>query len=262
MTYQTLDFSVENNVSIIRFNRPDAANGIDLTMAQELMRVAIACEENSEVRSILLTGNGKMFSAGGDLKSFAEFGAETSAKIKELMVYMHSAIARLARLDAPLIIAVNGTAAGAGFSLALSGDLVYASENAKFTMAYTAAGLSPDGSASYYLPRLVGLRRAQELMLTNRLLSADEAKDWGILTEVISADALYEHALTQAQKLAQGPSLAFGSVKTLLKNSSQNDLESQLELEAELMGKMSQTTDGLEGIQAFCEKRRPSFVGK
>lgn len=262
MTYQTLEFRIEDHVAIITFNRPEAANGIDLTLAQELMSAAIACEDNDEVRAVLLTGNGKMFSAGGDLKSFAEFGEQTSAKIKELMVYMHSAIARFARMDAPLIVAVNGTAAGAGFSMACAGDLVYAAQSAKFTMAYTAAGLSPDGSASYYLPRLVGLRRAQELMFTNRLLSADEAKDWGILTDVTENDALFETAFNTAKKLASGPTLAFGSVKKLLMSSSQESLETQLELEAQGMGAMTRTQDGLEGIQAFCEKRRPVFNGK
>ena len=262
MTYQTLEFRIEDHVAIITFNRPDAANGIDLTLAQELMAAAIVCEDNNDIRAVLLTGNGKMFSAGGDLKSFAEFGEQTSAKIKELMVYMHSAIARFARMDAPLIVAVNGTAAGAGFSMACAGDIVYAAQSAKFTMAYTAAGLSPDGSASYFLPRLVGLRRAQELMFTNRLLSADEAKDWGILTDVVANENLFETALTQAKKLAAGPTLAYGSVKKLLMSSSQESLETQLELEAKGMGAMTKTNDGLEGIQAFCEKRRPSFSGQ
>ena len=262
MTYQTLEFRIEDHVAIITFNRPDAANGIDLTLAHELMSAAIVCEDSSDIRAVLLTGNGKMFSAGGDLKSFAEFGEQTSAKIKELMVYMHSAIARFARMDAPLIVAVNGTAAGAGFSMACAGDIVYAAQSAKFTMAYTAAGLSPDGSASYFLPRLVGLRRAQELMFTNRLLSAEEAKDWGILTDVVANDELFETAFKQAKKLASGPTLAYGSVKKLLMSSSQESLETQLELEAKGMGAMTKTDDGLEGIQAFCEKRRPVFTGK
>ena len=262
MTYQTLEFRIEDHVAIITFNRPEAANGIDLNLAHELMSAAIVCEDDSDIRAVLLTGNGKMFSAGGDLKSFAEFGEQTSAKIKELMVYMHSAIARFARMDAPLIVAVNGTAAGAGFSMACAGDIVYAAESAKFTMAYTAAGLSPDGSASYFLPRLVGLRRAQELMFTNRLLSAAEAKDWGILTDVVANDELFNTALKQAKKLASGPTLAYGSVKKLLMSSSQESLETQLELEAKGMGAMTKTEDGLEGIQAFCEKRRPVFIGK
>lgn len=262
MIYQSLEFRIEDHVAIICFNRPEAANGIDISLAKELMHAAISCEDNAEIRAVLLTANGKMFSAGGDLKSFAEFGEQTSAKIKELMVYMHSAIARFARMDAPLIVAVNGTAAGAGFSMACAGDIVYAAASAKFTMAYTAAGLSPDGSASYFLPRLVGLRRAQELMFTNRLLTAKEAKEWGILTDVVDNEVLFETALKQAKTLASGPTLAFGSVKKLLMSSSQESLETQLELESKGMGAMTKTADGLEGIQAFCEKRRPVFKGQ
>ncbi len=262
MNYQTLNFSIEDQVAIITLNRPDSANGIDLTMAQELMDAAIFCEGNEDVRAVLLTGTGKMFSAGGDLKSFAEFGDQTAAKIKELMVYMHSAISRFERMPQPMVIAVNGTAAGAGFSIACSGDIVLAADSAKFTMAYTAAGLSPDGGASYYLPRLIGLRKTQELMLTNRLLSAEEAKDWGILTDVVAADELYETALKQAKRLAAGPTQAFGSVKSLLSATFQESLETQLENEAQGMGAMTTTADGLEGINAFVEKRRPNFSGK
>ncbi len=259
--YQTLEFSIENSVGIIKLNRPDSANGLNMQMANELMQVAIQCEENTDVRAVLLTANGKMFSAGGDLKSFASFGDEISGKIKELMVYMHSAISRFARMDAPVIIAVNGMAAGAGFSIACTGDIVYAAESAKFTMAYTAAGLSPDGSASYYLPRLVGLRRTQELMLSNRRLTAQEALDWGILTNVFADQDLYDEALKTATQLAQGPTKAYGTVKKLLLSSSQESLETQMELEAQGMGAMSSSHDGAEGITAFLEKRHPQFNG-
>ncbi len=261
-TYQTLDFSIENNVAIIKLNRPQAANGINLSMAEELMHASIRCDESDDVRAVLLTGNGKFFSAGGDLKSFSEFADEVSSKIKELMVYMHSAISRFNRMDAPTVVAINGMAAGAGFSLACMGDIVYAATSAKFTMAYTAAGLSPDGAASYYLPRLVGIRRTQELMLTNRRLSADEALNWGILTKVVDDDTLYQEALAQATALAQGPTLAYGTVKKLLLSTSQESLETQMELEARGMGRMSNTQDGTEGIAAFNEKRQPRFSGQ
>ncbi|CAA0115326.1 1,2-epoxyphenylacetyl-CoA isomerase [BD1-7 clade bacterium] len=259
--FETLEFSIENQVAIIKLNRPEAANGINLQMAQELMQAAIDCDENPAIRAVLLTGNGKMFSAGGDLKSFAAFGDQVAAKIKELMVYMHSSISRFSRLQKPVVIAVNGMAAGAGFSIAATGDLVYAAASAKFTMAYTAAGLSPDGSASFFLPRLIGMRRTQELMLTNRRLSAEEAKDWGVLTDVVEDDKLYETALAQATKLANGPTLAFGTVKKLLMTSFQESLETQMEHEAQGMGTMAGTIDGKEGISAFVEKRKPEYKG-
>ena len=260
--YQTLEFSIENNVAIIKLNRPDSANGVNMEMAKELMQVAITCDDSKDIRAVLLTANGKMFSAGGDLKSFAAFGDKTSSKIKELMVYLHTSVSRFSRMELPVVVAVNGMAAGAGFSLACAGDLVYAAKSAKFTMAYTAIGLSPDGGSSFYLPRLIGVRRTQELMLTNRILTASEALEWGILTGTVADNVLYEEALNKAKELAQGPTLAYAQVKKLLLSSSQESLETQMELEARGMSAMSTTEDGKGGIQAFVNKQKPTFSGK
>lgn len=260
--YQTLEFSVDGNVAIITLNRPASANGISMLMAQELLQVATRCDENDEIRAVLLTANGKMFSAGGDLKDFAGFGDEISGKIKELMVYLHASISRFARMDLPLVIAVNGMAAGAGFSLACIGDIVYAAQSARFTMAYTGIGLSPDGGSSFFLPRLVGMRRTQELMLTNRMLSANEALEWGIVTKVVADEELHAAALKTAHELAQGPTLAYAQVKKLLLSTEQESLETQMELEARGMGAMSRTEDGRNGIQSFLAKQKPVFQGK
>jgi 2-(1,2-epoxy-1,2-dihydrophenyl)acetyl-CoA isomerase len=260
--YQTLEFSIDNYVAIIKLNRPAAANGISMLMAQELLQAATYCDENHAIRAVLLTGNGKMFSAGGDLKDFAAFGDNISGKIKELMVYLHASISRFARMDIPLVIAVNGMAAGAGFSLACIGDIVYAAQSSKFLMAYTAIGLSPDGGSSFFLPRLIGVRRTQELMLTNRTLTADEALEWGIVTKVIADEEMYAAALKTAQELAEGPTLAYAQVKKLLLSTAQESLETQMELEARGMGAMSNTADGKNGIQAFLAKQKPVFSGK
>jgi 2-(1,2-epoxy-1,2-dihydrophenyl)acetyl-CoA isomerase len=259
--FQTLEFSIEDNVAIIKLNRPDAANGLTPEMAEELMQAALIADTDASIRAVLLTANGKMFCAGGDLKTFASFGDELTLHMKKLIVHMHSAITKFAQMRAPVVVAVNGMAAGAGFSIAVSGDLVFAAESAQFTMAYTAAGLSPDGSASYYLPRLIGLRKTQELMLNNNRISAEEALELSAITQVVSDDALYETALTTAKKLAKGPTNAYGSVKTLLAHSFDNSLEAQLELEGKLMANMSQTEDGKEGINAFVNKRKPEYKG-
>jgi len=164
-------------------------------------------------------------------------------------------------MDAPLIGAVNGRAAGAGMSMAVCGDLVLAANSAKFTMAYTAAGLSPDGSASFFLPRLIGMRKTQELMITNRRLNAQEALDWGLVTQLCDDDKLQEEAQALAKQIASGPTKAFGTVKSLLMNSFENGLETQMELEAQGIADMTRGKDGKEGITAFLEKRSPSFVG-
>lgn len=261
MTYENLLFAVEDGVATITLNRPDAANAINLDLGRELMHAAIACDEGDAIRAVLLTGAGKMFSAGGDLRSFAGLGDGLPAGLKELTTYLHAASSRLARMRAPLVVAVNGAAAGAGFSIAVSGDLVLAAESAKFTMAYTAAGLSPDGSSSWFLPRLIGVRKTQELMLTNRRLSAGEALDWGLVTKVVPDNALAAEAGALAKQLASGPTRAYGVVKSLLATSLQESLETQLELESRGIAAMSGTPDGREGIQAFLEKRAPKFSG-
>ena len=259
--YKSIRFEVNNSVATITLNRPDAANSINMEIAQELMKAAICCDEDSSIRAVILTAEGRMFCTGGDLKSLTTFGDQISSAMKELTVYLHAAMSRFARMDAPLIVAVNGAAAGAGFSLAVSGDLVLAAESSKFTMAYTAAGLSPDGSSSYYLPRLIGLRRTQELMISNRLLSAQEALDWGLVTRVVADDQLLSEARILADQLAQGPTRAYGTVKKLLLTSFDTSLESQMELEARGIAEMTTTADGLEGITAFTEKRKPEFSG-
>lgn len=261
MKFENLLFDLSDHVARITLNRPDAANGIDIALGRDLMRVAIRCDEDPDVRAVLLTGAGKMFCAGGDLKSFATFGDDLPAALKELTTYLHAATSRLARMDAPLVVAVNGAAAGAGMSLAVAGDLVVAAASAKFTMAYTAAGLSPDGSSSYYLPRLIGLRRTQELMFTNRRLSADEALEWGLVNRVVPDEALLDESGKLAAQLAQGPTRAHGTLKTLLDSSFSGTLETQMELEARGIAAMASTPDGREGIRAFLEKRRATFTG-
>ncbi len=253
---------VDGPVARITLNRPESANGLTLSMSRELLQAAIRCDEDPSVRAIVLTGAGKLFCAGGDLKSFAEFGDGLGAALKEMTVYLHGAISRLARGDAPVIVAVNGTAAGAGMSLAVAGDLAIASESAKFTMAYTAAGLSPDGSSTFFLPRLIGVRRSQELMLTNRRLSAAEALEWGLVNRVVPESEVLKEAEELARKLAEGPTRSFGVVKKLLATSFSETLETQMEFEASGIAASAMTEDGQEGIRAFLEKRQPAFKGR
>ena len=175
---------------------------------------------------------------------------------------LHLGLSRLSRNRAPVIAAVNGTAAGAGFSLVMACDLVIASEGSVFTMAYTNAGLSPDGSSTYFMPRRIGDRRTRELMLTNRVLSAEEALDWGIVNKVVAKDELSSETMKLAAKISRGPSLAYEKVKSLLDSSFNQSLETQMELETRAISEMVMTEDGQEGINAFLEKRNPTFKGK
>ncbi|WP_146809216.1 MULTISPECIES: enoyl-CoA hydratase/isomerase family protein [Aneurinibacillus] len=259
MSYTTLTFDVRDNVATITLNRQEAANAMNLDLAKDLMHVALKCDESPEVRAVIITGTGSAFSVGGDLKSFSEQGSHLPGHLKEVTTYLHAAISRLTRMDAPVIAAVNGVAAGAGMSLAIAADLVIAAESARFTMAYTRVGLTPDGSASYFLPRIVGLKRALELTLTNRVLSAQEAYELGIVTQVVPDTEVLTQANVTAAQLANGAKTALGAAKRLLHSGWNQTLETQMENEAQTLAKMAQTTEGIEGITAFLEKRTPNF---
>ena len=256
--YETLSFEPSGPIARIVLNRPDAANGMTDVMTRELAVVAALCDV-PEVKAVVLTGAGRFFCAGGDLKAMAASPLGPGRFVKGIADDLHRAISTFARMDAVLITAVNGVAAGAGFSLAVAGDLVLAADNASFTMAYTRAGLSPDGSSSYYLPRLVGVRRAQELMLTNRTLTAAEAADWGLINEAVPGAELEARAQALAEQMASAAKGSSGAVKKLLLASFGSGLEEQMELEGRLIAECADSADGREGIDAFLDKRKPRF---
>ena len=261
--FECLNFEVRDQVAHLTLNRPEAANALNLDLAQELEEVSLRCDEDAAVRAVLMTGAGKLFCAGGDLKSFAAQGAaQLPAHLKRVTLYLHAAIHRFARMRAPVVVAVNGNAGGAGFSLTCAGDLVLAAESARFVMAYTRVGLTPDGSSTYYLPRIVGLRRAMELALTNRALTAREAEAMGIVTRVVPDGDLMAEAGKLAAELAAGATMALGGVKRLFYAAANNSLNEQMELETELIAECARSGDAQEGIAAFLGKRAPKFSGR
>jgi len=261
MDYQTLNFDVDSGVATITLNRPEALNAMSPAMAKELHEVALQIDANNSVRVVILTGTGKAFCAGGDLGAFVAAGEQARTLILQMTGDLHLALSRLSRNRAPVIAAVNGTAAGAGFSLAMAADLAIAEEQAVFTMAYTNAGLSPDGSSTYFMPRKIGDRRTRELMLTNRLLTAPEALDWGVVNQVVEGGGALAAARVMATGMAQGPTEAYAQVKRLLDSSFSQSLETQMELEARAIADQVASVDGQEGMLAFVEKRKPQFRG-
>src|ERR1700755_1252524 len=227
------------------------------TMTRELADAAKRCDTGA-TKVVVLTGSGRFFCAGGDLKSFAN-APNRGQHIKRVANELHRAISSFSRMDAVLITAVNGTAAGAGFSIAVTGDLVLAAESASFTMAYTRVGLSPDGSSSYFLPRLIGITKTKELMLTNRTLSAQEASQWGLVTEVVPDDQLAARADALADQMVSTASGSNGSVKALMMSTFSSGLEEQLEYESRLIAQRANSADGREGVVAFMAKRAAEF---
>jgi 2-(1,2-epoxy-1,2-dihydrophenyl)acetyl-CoA isomerase len=205
-----------------------------------------------------MTGQGKHFCFGGDLKEMAVSGSDIQSYLTELTNNLHAGMALLSRLDAPLIAAVNGTAAGAGLGLVLMADLAIAARNAKFVPAYTGVALTPDAGCTFFLPRIVGYKRAMELFLTNRVVDADQALAWGIVNNVVEDENLMSTANALAASIAAGPLGAFGAVKRLM-SESEPGLEAQFDRESRSIAVRAATSEGREGIAAFLEKRVPRY---
>jgi 2-(1,2-epoxy-1,2-dihydrophenyl)acetyl-CoA isomerase len=260
--YETIQFEIDGSgVAHVHLNRSDAANTINAQMAAELRQAALRLRWDPRVRAVLLTAGGRLFSGGGDLAEFAAV-ENVSAHVESITVDLHSALAMFADMDAPLVVAVGGTAGGAGMSLVAAADLVVAAARAKFTMGYTAAGLTPDGSSTYYLARSVGLRRAMELVLTNRVLSADEAREWGLVNQVVADDELDAAASKLAATLAAGPTRAYGAAKRLVISGAAATLNEAMRRESVAIGEIAKTADAREGMAAFLAKRAPEFTGR
>ena len=262
MTYQNLLLETRDHVATITLNRPEAYNALDLGLGRDLFHATLEVDEDPDVRCVVITGAGKAFCAGGNVKDFADNLARIGILVKELTTYLHGAVSRLARSNKPVIMAVNGVAAGGGLSFALSGDVVIAAESARFTMAYSKIAATPDGSSSYFLPRLIGLRRTLELYLTNRVLSAREALEWGLVTRVVPDAELRTAVDALARELAAGPTLAIGGAKRLFHQSTWESLETQMELEAQAIAASGHTEDFREGVTAFANKKTPTFKGR
>lgn len=248
----------QNEVVRLILNRPKAGNAINVEMAKALMEAAMECDEDPAVRCVVLTGAGRMFCVGGDVKLFSSAGDRIPHLLKELTSYLHSAVSRLARMQKPLVTIVNGPAAGAGFSLALLGDIALASSEASFTLAYGKLGLSPDGGSTWLLPRLIGLRRAQELMLTDPTLDAQQAVALGLVTRLYDVGDGEAEALVE--KLSRGGVQAWGRTRELLLGTYGASLESHLEAEARAIALAGRSAESREGIAAFLERRPAAFI--
>jgi len=259
MADPTVLVEIREEVALVTLNRADASNTIDMALARELLAAAIQCETHATVRAVVLTGAGKNFCFGGDLRGMVAGGQAVDAYLRELTSYLHSAISHFVRMDAPVVAAVNGTAAGAGVGLVAMADLAVSAAGAKFSLAYTGVGLTPDGSTSFLLPRLIGARRAMELILLNRVLTSEEALGWGLVNRVVADGEAVDEAMAIARKLAAGPKGAFGKAKRLVARSL-GPLEHHLALESQTIAAQAASSEGHEGIRAFLEKRNARYA--
>lgn len=259
--YKTLLQTFTDGVAEITLNRPEALNAFDDLMATEFQEALKSAERDPAVRALLITGAGKSFCAGQDLGVMRERPEGRSFREHLLKTY-NPIVTKLRSIEKPVVAAVNGAAVGAGFGLALACDIRYASEAAKFRMAFIGIGLAPDSGTSYFLPRLVGMGRALELAYTNDLVDATTALQLGLVNKVFPAAALLKEARALAAKLAAGPTKAYGLTKRAMLRAASGALDEALDYEAHLQDIASGTGDHKEGVAAFLEKRPPQFKGK
>jgi 2-(1,2-epoxy-1,2-dihydrophenyl)acetyl-CoA isomerase len=259
---RTILLEFDAGLATLRLNRPDKGNAIDEDMAADLAEAATQIAERTDVRAVLITGSGPNFTVGGDLGLFAGTAPEQLPnRLRRMIDNYHLAIERLTGIDAPVVAAVRGGAGGGGLGLLYVADIVVAADDARFALGYGALGLTADGGNTWFLPRMVGLRRAQELFLLNRRVTAQEAIEFGLVSRLAPSDSVEREAIALATTLAAGPTRAFGAVRRMLRQSFETGLSDQLEAEKESIITASRSDDAKEGIAAFVAKRRPRFRG-
>ncbi len=253
--------SIHNQVATITLNRPEVFNSFNREMALLFQNTLDQCQNNNEVRAIVITGNGKAFCAGQDLKEVTDPSLNPGFK-KILEEHYNPIVLRIRQINKPIIAAVNGVAAGAGANIALACDIVVASDKAGFIQAFSKIGLVPDSGGTFFLPRLIGFQRASALMMTGDKVNAQEAQQMGMIYKVFPSEEFEEKIKEIAQNLAQMPTQALGFIKEMLNKSQTNTLEQQLDLESKLQIESAQSQDYQEGVNAFVAKRKPKFIGR
>ncbi len=261
-TRDVLTVELQEGVGIITLNRPAALNAVTLELARGLAETLLESPRDGSLRALLLTGAGRAFCSGGDVRAMsAALDDDPRRFFLELTESLHSITRSLLAAPLPTIAAVNGPAAGFGFGLALSCDLVIASERAVFSMAHGQVGQIPDGGGWYILPRVIGRKRALDLYLTRRELDAQTAQEWGIVTEILPVANFREVAIGFAREIAQGPTLAYMQAKRRLAEGWHQPLEQYLDEQRDAIAALGGTKDFAEGVRAFLDRRAPNFRG-
>ena len=264
MNFETVLYSLDGSVATIQMNRPEALNALSLQLGKDLA-AALKKASSDGARAVILTGSGRAFCSGGDLREMRAMGEEEGsieAFLDEPLKALHEVIRLIRETPIPFIAAVNGVCAGAGTNFALACDLVIAADDATFNEAFVRIGLSPDCGGTFFLPRAVGEKLAAEMFLTGITIGAERAAEIGMINRVVPASDLRDEAARLAAQLAAGPTAAFGRVKRMLNATFSNDLSAQLALEADCQVESGKSPDFKEGVEAFFQKRPPNFSGK
>lgn len=262
MPYEHIEYAVADGVACLTLNRPDSLNSFTAAMHGEVAEVLEAAAEDRAIRAVVITGAGRGFCAGQDLNDRNVAPGERVDLGASVEKFYNPLILRITRMEKPVICAVNGVAAGAGANLALACDLVFAAESAKFVESFAMLGLIPDSGGSWHLPRMVGMARAKGMAMLMPKVSAHQAKEWGLIWEVVEDSKLMDTVMVLARHLATQPTLGFAYTKQAFAASMTNTLDQQLELEKTLMRTAGFTDDYAEGVAAFLEKRQPEYKGQ
>ncbi len=261
MAYSTILYDLADGVATLTFNRPEVRNAFNEVMAEEVQSALKSAERDAAVRCVMITGAGQGFCAGQDLVALRDRGGEVSFR-EHLQKTYHPIVTKLRSIEKPVIAAINGAAAGAGWGMALACDIRYASDTAKFRLAFSGIGLAPDSGTSFFLPRMIGLGRALELAYTNDVLDAHSALALGLVNKVFPSDQLMPATWELARRLAKAPTQGLGLTKRAMNYALSANLDEALDYETHLQEIAGRTIDHQEGVRAFLEKRAPHFIGK
>lgn len=259
---ETVLLSIDKHIATISFNRREAMNTFNKTMADELEMISEEVRLNDSVRAVLLKGNGDLFMAGGDIRFFYDTLQEMPKGVMKIVRTLNASILNFMRMPKPVLASIHGSVAGVGVSLMMACDLAIAATNTKFTMAYSGIGISPDGGASFNLPRLVGTRKAMQWLLLSEVFDAETALQHGLINWAVAPEKLEEETNKLLTKLVQGPTQSYAKIKRLVQQSASHTLEQQLEEEGNAFEALSITSDFQAGVSGFVLKRKPDFSGK
>lgn len=262
MSRTAIDFQIKNNVGILTFIQPDRGNPMDHIFDGEMCEIATECDENPEVRAILMKAQGKYFSVGADIKWLTRSREELPKLLKNATADLHMAISRFSRGNAPVVISVHGLATGGSVALTAMADFAIAAQSARFYAAFLGIGFVSDASGTYFIPRRVGSRKAAEFLLRNEMWTADQAAQNGLINKVVPDDRLEADSLALAEELARGPTQAYGEMKRLLLSTTDQPLDTQMEMEARAIARVSKTDDSWNAMRAIIAKQKPVFSGR